>query len=135
VSEAAQLALIGVIMAVVTGVFSVITLVVNNYFADKRAKAAAKEVKAVAVKLETTTSDQTRQLAVIAETGEKTHTLVNSNMGVQLKLNKVVTRRVADLTKGTSSAADDEAAAVLAAAMYDEHVAKQAQVDKRGDRS
>jgi hypothetical protein len=66
-----------------------------------------------------------KKLDRISETGEKTHTLVNSNMGAQLKLNATVTHRLAMLTGDPV----DEEAAVLSKKMLDEHEAKQAVVD------
>jgi len=57
-----------------------------------------------------------------------THTLVNSNMGVQLKITALTSARVAQLTGHP----DDIAAAEIAKLAYDEHAKKQAMVD-RGD--
>jgi hypothetical protein len=54
-----------------------------------------------------------------------THTLVNSNMGIQLRLNSVALRRIASLT----GLPDDAAAASLAESAYAEHLKKQALVD------
>jgi hypothetical protein len=89
-----------------------------------QAKAAEKveRVAEVAARAEATT--QTK-LAEIARVGVDTHTLVNSNMGVQLKLNAALSRRIADYTRN----ADDIAAADLAQLLYDEHLKKQAVVD------
>ena len=55
-----------------------------------------------------------------------THTLVNSNMGVQLKITALTSARVAQLTGHP----DDIAAAEIAKFAYDEHVKKQAMVDQ-----
>ena len=57
-----------------------------------------------------------------------THTLVNSKMGVQLKITYLTAMRIAQLTKSP----DDIAAADVAKLAYEEHVEKQAIVDKRG---
>jgi len=57
-----------------------------------------------------------------------THTLVNSKMGVQLKITYLTAMRIAQLTKSP----DDVAAAEIAKLAYDEHVEKQALVDSRG---
>lgn len=60
-----------------------------------------------------------------AETGEKTHTLVNSNMGVQLKLNAYNSQIVAELRKNP----EDIEAATLAKKMLLDHERKQTKVD------
>ena len=69
----------------------------------------------------------------LAGRGERTdkkltdiHTLVNSNMSVQLRISAVALRRLADLTRD----AGDEAAAALAESGYHEHEAKQRIVDQ-----
>lgn len=59
------------------------------------------------------------------QTVQAVHTLVNSATGVQLKLNAVMARRLASLTK----LAPDDIAATEAERLYDEHQAKQAIVD------
>lgn len=82
----------------------------------------AEEVKAT---LEVHTAVTDARLSELKSVAHETHTLVNSNMGVQLKLNAAVTRRLAGLT----GHADDLAAADLAEQMYQEHLKKQAQVD------
>lgn len=68
------------------------------------------------------------RLGKIAETGEKTHTLVNSNMGVQLRLHAVTSRRLADVL----NTPETEEIAQLAAKMLEEHESKQATVDAGG---
>jgi hypothetical protein len=60
-----------------------------------------------------------------AKVATDTHTLVNSNMGVQLKLNRDLSKRVAD----SSGNEQDRAVANLAEQMYLEHIKKQAIVD------
>lgn len=65
------------------------------------------------------------RLGKIAKTAESVHTLVNSAMGSQLKLNAVATRRLAMLT----NAPVDVDAAELAAKALKEHESKQATVD------
>jgi hypothetical protein len=86
---------------------------------------AAVQVKEVKSTLETSTSEAMGRIADLQKVTNDTHTLVNSNMGVQLKLNASVTRRLAVMTGN----ADDIAVADLAQSMYDEHVKKQAVVD------
>jgi len=62
-----------------------------------------------------------------AKVAKDTHTLVNSNMGVQLQLNASVTKRLADVTKDPI----DKEAALSAARLYADHLGKQAIVDSR----
>lgn len=69
---------------------------------------------------------QTKTLRKIARVTEQTHILVNSNMGIQLRINAVATRRLSLMT----GAADDIEAANLAERLYLEHQTKQAVVDK-----
>jgi len=61
----------------------------------------------------------------IARVSESTHILVNSNMGIQLRINAVATRRLALMT----GEKDDTEAANLAERLYLEHQTKQAIVD------
>jgi len=56
---------------------------------------------------------------------DATHTLVNSNMGVQLKIAMGLAARVAELTGHK----DDYADAVQTKKLYDDHMKKQALVD------
>jgi hypothetical protein len=67
----------------------------------------------------------TRKLNSIQKTGETVHTLVNSNMGTQLKLNAISLRRLATITNNPV----DVDAAMLAEKLLKEHEAKQAVVD------
>lgn len=70
-------------------------------------------------------SAATAKLDSIASTAEKTHTLVNSQMGYQLKMHATVTRRLAAIT---GDPADKEAAG-QAEQLLKEHDEKQATVD------
>lgn len=74
-------------------------------------------------------SDQvaSNKLNNLASVAKDTHTLVNSNMGVQLQLNMVMAQRISDMTKSK----EDVAAALLAKKYYEDHVAKQKIVDER----
>jgi hypothetical protein len=103
---------------------SLLSLLKSGEAAEKVAEAAVK-VDEVKTSLAASNFANEAQLNKIEATGEKTHTLVNSNMGVQLKLNAVSTRRLAVLTKD----AVDEAAANLAEQTLKEHEGKQAIVD------
>jgi hypothetical protein len=75
------------------------------------------------------TSTQVReassQITDIAKVAESTHTLVNSNMGIQLELNMAVTGRLAAITKDPM----DIEAAKLAKDNYLSHQMKQSIVD------
>lgn len=57
---------------------------------------------------------------------DATHTLVNSNMGVQLKIAMRLAEKVAKLTKKKEDIEDAKATKRL----YEEHMAKQSQVDE-----
>jgi len=60
-----------------------------------------------------------------AKIASNIHTLVNSNMGVQLRVNWLQARRIADMTKLPS----DIELANEAERLYNQHQLKQAQID------
>lgn len=62
---------------------------------------------------------------------EKIHTLVNSNMAVQLRVNMLQAKRIAELTR---TKADKELASE-AARLYEQHEAKQKEVDATNEPS
>lgn len=103
-----------------------IAQIVLQVMAREQATAAAKDVAAVKENLQANDERTTRKMGDMAEVAKATHTLVNSNMGTQLKLNSVVSRRLAKLTND----ATDIQAANLADELYDAHVAKQNVVDE-----
>jgi hypothetical protein len=72
------------------------------------------------------------QIAVVADVTQDVHTLVNSNMGVQLKLNADLSRWKANQMKGGPGAQEAERAAIEAEIIYQNHVAKQHLVDTKG---
>ena len=136
-----------VAVALVGGIVSISGLITTVYLAKiaRQGDKAAKEVEKVAKKaeevktaleegaierqhnaeevkkaLQATNKTQDQKLSSI-------HTLVNSNMGAQLKISAIALRRVADLTKHPN----DVAAADVAEKLLDEHEAKQATVDKK----
>jgi hypothetical protein len=88
-----------------------------------------KEVAAAAVEVKETLAATNQsfgtKLESIAKTADDTHTLVNANMGAALNVNRISTRRLADITK---DAADIEAAD-KAEELYLAHERKQATVD------
>lgn len=59
------------------------------------------------------------------KTANKIHTLVNSNMAVQLQLNAVLARRMANKTKDP----DDEKAAIISEEALRKHQAQQGIID------
>jgi hypothetical protein len=63
------------------------------------------------------------------ETADATHTLVNSNMGIQLKIAMNLASKVAKLTNKTKDIDD----AIEAKRLYDDHMKKQAAVNLKED--
>ena len=97
-------------IALIVGVFAILQTWLQHHHATVLAKIQA---------------DNSKRLDDISSTGEKTHTLVNSSMGLQLRISSVALNRLAEITKN----ADDIAAAKLADQSYEEHVKKQTIVD------
>lgn len=95
--------------------------------AAETAVAAADQVRKVKSTLQSVTDETHDKLDSIAEVGEMTHTLVNSNFGNVLHVNMLALQRVAQLTGN----ADDLKAAQAAVLAYQDHLAKQAAVDNR----
>jgi nitrogen fixation/metabolism regulation signal transduction histidine kinase len=87
--------------------------------------AAATKVEEVKDTLQAANAATGAKLGGLEKVAKDTHTLVNSNMGVQLKLAAALSKRLADMTKAT----EDVAEAIRTEAMYQEHMAKQAIVD------
>ncbi len=92
----------------------------------KAAAIAAAAVEEVKTTLETSKQETDDKLEVIAHTGDMTHRLVNSAMGVQLKLSAETSRFKANTTKNPV----DIAAAELAEKTLLEHQQKQHEADK-----
>lgn len=112
---------------IIGSVFLGLTQIAAMLFSYLRDRLAAQKVEAVRQALETTTAQTTNSLTAIADVGNKTHTLVNNAMAVQLKLNAVIARRLAGMTANAA----DLAAASAAEALYAEHMAKQEAVDAK----
>ena len=91
----------------------------NTKEARKAAEQAAGKVEAVKNTLDETTLSTDKKLNDI-------HTLVNSNMGVQLKIAATALKRIASMT----SHPDDIAASNLANTKLAEHESKQNEVDQ-----
>ena len=87
---------------------------------------AAAKLRMAAFKVDEVKTTLAEQTAATSHKLDDIHTLVNSNMGTQLKLNSVLARRLADLPGATEA---DRTAATDAERMYNDHVAKQAVVD------
>lgn len=93
--------------------------------AEKREDRLATATNDVATTLKATNTSFGEQLDSIAKTGEDTHTLVNANMGAALNVNRISTRRLADITNNQA----DIEAADKAEELYLAHERKQATVD------
>lgn len=105
--------------AIIAGTVTIILALIQIWagvISRKALNNVAKEVKDTSVTLKT-----------IEKVGKDTHTLVNSNMGIQLKLGMDLSEFKAITTK----LPEDIAAANLARSMYQEHVKKQNVVDRR----
>lgn len=123
ISDAVKLAIVAGILTLCTttiGMFQVIKL------AQIQAQGQVAAVKTEEVKqaLATSTESANQQLTSI-------HTLVNANMGAQLKISAIALRRIADLTRNPG----DISAAIVAEKLLYEHEAKQAMVDKQNANS
>lgn len=126
------------VVSIVTGSFAFLSAVFTGIMAFLSAKVlagqkkAAEKVAEVASDLKASSSDSNTKLdGLIAQSADQTkvmdatHTLVNNAMAAQLRLNKAVTRRLANMT---GDPIDIEAADVAEIA-YDEHQKKQQVVD------
>lgn len=94
---------------------------------DKKLETAAVKVEEVKTTLESNNDDTSKKLNDLATVAKATHTLVNSNMAIQLELNMKVTRELANL-KDTQTARD---MADAAEKLYHEHTVKQHEVDEQ----
>lgn len=108
-------------MATVSAIASIVGPIVLAWM-QQRAVLKAAEVKEALID---TTAVVDQKLDKIVEVASDTHILVNSSMGMQLKLNAATTKRLAELT----GLDDDIKAADQAAKLYAAHVKKQAIVD------
>jgi hypothetical protein len=90
---------------------------------------AVVEVRKVKTDLAKSDAMRTSKLDEIAATGSVTHTLVNANMGEQLKMNAILSRRMADITRDRF----DMEAADLSESKLAAHEEKQAVVDRSMD--
>lgn len=120
ISPTNVISILGFSGMIITGLFTLLKVEVRANETAVKVEEAAAKVQEVKTNLETSDAHTNKQLADI-------HTLVNSNMGVQLKISAIALRKVAGFTKD----ADDEAAASLAERALAEHEGKQALVDKQ----
>lgn len=116
---------LGVGDVVWNGLIAALVTVTLAWIGKSSANKAADKAEQVKVDLKESNAQTDDKLNAIALVADKTHTLVNSNMGAQLRISAVALRRVADITKHP----DDDAAANLAENVLKEHEAKQAVVD------
>jgi hypothetical protein len=89
------------------------------------AKEAAGKVAEVKETLIDSTQDTGDKLAGLLKIGEATHSLVNSNFGVQLEIGAIALERVAEYSKKP----EDMEVAKMARKRFEEHAAKQKAVD------
>ena len=136
VSQVSILVVLGVVVAIGVGgsilsptnavqIIGFCTLISVSLLALLKSETTEQKVAEVKSDLAASDAKTVAQLNKMEVTGEKTHILVNSNMGVQLKLSAAALRRLANLT----SDPDDVEAATLAETMLAEHNKKQAIVD------
>ncbi len=122
---------LGQVFAFILAMAAIASPILLAYMAVQQARAAAgqklaaSKVDAVAEKLEIREVATTQVLAKIEETGEKTHTLSNSAMGLQLEALALVSRELAN----SSQTPAHIAAAEAAERRFAEHQKKQAIVD------
>lgn len=113
--------------ALIAACLAVAMKLIADRAAAKSAKLAVDAADAVRKALDTATKATDTKLQAITETGDKVHTLVNANMGIQLKISAVALGRVAELTKHPKDIAAWETAKTALA----EHERKQASVDAK----
>jgi hypothetical protein len=87
---------------------------------------AARQVAKVRETLSVSDDQLRSRLEEMAAVGQATHGLVNSNMGEQLKLNALLSRRVAEITK----LPEDFEAATISESKLRDHESTQSIVDK-----
>ena len=108
-----------IIGAVFLGLTQVVSLILQYL--------SSRKVEAVRTDLAINTEANSEKLDGLTETNKQIHTLVNSNMGVQLEISAVFARRIAVITKDP----EDLKAADLAERYLKEHQEKQGIVDKQ----
>lgn len=115
--------ILGFCLFIATSLFGIAK---NNDAADRVAEQTAQ----VAVNLKERGESTEKHLKVIEDTAEKTHILVNSQMGEQLRIGMELSEFKAMTTKKP----EDVKAAEMAKHKYLEHMKQQAVVDKKEDK-
>lgn len=121
---------IGIVLVAVVGFLGTVFTGMMTYFmrrSDQRAEAKKLEVQLVADRLAASDKINELKLQNIANVVDATHTLSNSKMGNALRINKIVTKRLAELSKDPA----DMEIAKEAELQYNEHQKQQAKVDKK----
>ena len=111
----------GLVGLVVTSVLAYLTAQLNTKVDEISVK--AETVKNVLAHKQIQTDASLKRLTQVTH---DVHTLVNSNMGIQLKINYVLADRIASLTNNKN----DIAVAKEAHKLFDEHEARQHTVDE-----
>ncbi len=112
------------IAAVVTIILAVMQRRTQN-MVQRTADDASAKVDQVKADLNTSTAEKNAKLDNLTQLSEKTHALVNSAMGAQLRLTAETARAKAEVTKDPI----DMVAAGTAERLYKEHQVKQAKAD------
>lgn len=92
-----------------------------------KAEEVADKVEQVQTVLQMTDAETRIKLNSLVKVADDTHTLVNNNMAIQLRLNAELSKWKADQTKKV----EDIEAATMAEKLYTEHEGKQRVVDAR----
>ncbi len=100
----------------------------NTFAVSSASEAAAERGRQQAAAAADVKEDLATSTAKVDSKLDNIHTLVNSNMGRQLRLTATALRRVADLTSNKY----DKDAAEEAETLYTEHMRKQEAVDAAG---
>lgn len=100
---------------------------------ELRSRHAARKVDEVKETLRVGTAKTDLRISELMEVAKTIHTLVNSDRGILLDLNRRQARRIADLTKGTEDGEEDERLAVIADQIYEAHQKQQEVVDRRAE--
>ncbi len=111
-------------LATALGVFlGPVVLALLNWLTARKVADKAETVRKV---LANTNASTDKKLTSISTTTNAVHTLVNSAMSEQLKLNAIISRRLANITKNPA----DDKAAIIAERMSEEHELKQQIIDR-----
>jgi hypothetical protein len=123
--ESVKLAIIGGVITVLTAGFGTVQAVLLARI-QRQGIEAANKVEQVARATAQTNEEVRNSTEAASQQLTSIHTLVNANMGAQLKISAIALRRLAMLTHNEQ----DIQAAVVAEKLLYEHEKKQAIVDK-----